>query len=85
MDKPHIIMLFVIALLMLALGVILGLTIGNNSNTTKLMDIVQLQEYLNERIAEDPWIAPELLEVDGKVGPKTIAAWERAAAMEYEL
>lgn len=74
---------FIIALI---IGVIAGFILGFEVRDRIepdiiLMDMVQVQEYLNEKIEADPWIAPELLEVDGVIGPATVKAWERASAM----
>ena len=65
--------------------ILFGAMLGRVGNTPEpvLRDIVQHQEYLNTRIEADPWIAPELLEVDGIIGPATIKAWERACTMDY--
>jgi len=78
--------LIIWTIVVFAIGWVCGATLWSElPQKPILMDIVQTQKYLNECIAQDPWIAPELLEVDGIIGPATIKAWERASAMEVEL
>ncbi len=67
--------IFLVGLILLLLGFVLGLHIGKGSPIT-LMDMVQVQEYLNVRIGQDPAPPFGLLKVDGRIGAKTVEVWE---------
>ena len=61
--KLLLICVFLVGIILLGLGFVLGLSI----DTPELMDIVQVQEYLNDHGYD--------LVIDGKAGPKTMEAW----------
>jgi len=81
MTKIYILIIILLGIILTILGFVLGLSVGNSPEFI-FVDPIEFQRRLNIRIKADPWIATELLEVDGKIGKKTIEAWERASAME---
>jgi len=70
-------------LFIFAIGLVCGHYLLPADPPVRLLDPIQLQEYLNMKIEQDPQF--ELLEVDGRIGAKTIEAWEYYSAMEMKL